>query len=403
MTTTKVTGPLAGIRVLDMTSVLLGPIATQIMGDMGADVVKIESPEGDITRHITPFRSKGMGAVYLNCNRNKRSLVLDLKNGEARAALLKLVADADVLATSVRPDAMRRLGLHYDTLREINPGLIYCGAYGFSEAGPYAGRPAYDDIIQAASGVAALQGRTEDAPRYGRTVMADKVSGLTVLAAISMALVHRERTGEGQHVEVPMFETLVAFIMAEHLQGATFEPADGPTGYSRVLAADRKPQPTADGYVALLPYTTAHWTRFFTAVGRPELAEEVWIKDPVERSRNVARIYEIVSSLTPTKTTAEWLALLDEQDIPAMPVNDTDDLLQDRHLDELGFFPLFDHPTEGRLRTVGQPINYAASPAQVTRLPAPFLGQHSREILSEAGLSESEIAALAEAGATKLA
>jgi crotonobetainyl-CoA:carnitine CoA-transferase CaiB-like acyl-CoA transferase len=402
MATEKVTGPLAGIRVLDMTSVLLGPIATQIMGDMGADIIKVESPEGDVTRHITPFRSKGMGAIFLNCNRNKRSVVLDLKQENAKEAFLELIRTADVLATSVRPHAMRRLGLHYDTLRGINRNLIYCGAYGFGESGPYAGKPAYDDIIQAASGVAALQGVNGGGPRYANTVMADKVVGLTVLSAISMALFHRERHGGGQHVEIPMFETMAAFMLAEHLQGATFEPRDGPTGYARVLAPHRRPQKTADGHVALLPYTTAHWTRFFNAMGRPELMEQKWISDPVERSRNIGKIYALVAEMTPSKTTSEWLTLLNELDIPAMPVNGPDELLNDTHLSEIDFFPLVDHPSEGRVRIVGQPINYANTPAQVTRLPAPLLGEHSRLILSEAGLSSAQIAAMAATGATRL-
>ena len=394
------TGPLAGVRVLDMTSVLLGPIATQIMGDMGADVVKVESPEGDITRNITPFRSKGMGAVFLNCNRNKRGVVLDLKKPSARGAFLRLVRGADVVATSVRPDAMRRLGLHYDALAAENPGLVYCGAYGFGEAGPYAGRPAYDDIIQAASGFAALQAGEDGPPSYANTVMADKVVGLTVLSAIAMALFHRERTGEGQHVEVPMFETMAAFMLAEHLQGATFEPAMGPAGYARVLAPHRKPQPTADGHVALLPYTTAHWRRFFEAAGRPDMLEKEWVLDPVERSRRIGDIYAEVAGITPGRTTAEWLALLNELDIPAMPVNGPEDLLADAHMAEIGFFPLFDHPSEGRLRAVGQPIGYARTPAQPTRLPAPRLGEHGVEILTEAGLDRAAIDAMAAEGAT---
>ena len=353
-------GPLAGLRVLDMTSVLLGPYATQIMGDMGADVIKVESLEGDVTRNVTPFRTPGMGAVFMNVNRNKRSLSIDLKNAAAREAFLRLVPDADVLVCSIRPGAMRRLGLSYDDLKSLNPGLIYCGAYGFSEKGPYAGRPAYDDIIQAASGLAALHERADGAPAYSRTVLADKVTGLMCLSAITMALVARGRTGKGQFVEVPMFESLVAFMHVEHLQGASFEPPRGTTGYDRVLAPHRKPYRTSDGHVALLPYTTRHWIAYLDAIGRSDITSESWVTDPAERSRNVGKLYEIVAETTPTRSSAEWLALFSEIDVPAMPVLDTEDLLQDPHLDEIGFWPLFQHPSEGEIRMVGQPIHSRA-------------------------------------------
>jgi crotonobetainyl-CoA:carnitine CoA-transferase CaiB-like acyl-CoA transferase len=387
------TGPLHGVRVLDMTSVLLGPYATQIMGDMGADVVKVESPDGDITRTITPFRTAGMGAVFLNVNRNKRSIVLDLKREEARKVMLRLAASADVLVTSVRPAGMRRLGLAHDDMAAANPRLVYCGAYGFGERGPYAGKPAYDEIIQAACGLAALQGVNSGVPAYAATVLADKVVGLHVLSAILAALFHRERAGRGQFVEVPMFETMASFVMVEHLQGASFEPPSGPTGYDRVLAPHRKPQPTSDGYVALLPYTNAHWRRFFEAVGRDDLAGSSWVSDPAERSRQIGKLYAAVAEVTPSRSTAEWLELLNRLDIPAMPVNRPDDLLVDPHLAEIGFFPLFDHPSEGRIRAVGLPMRFADTPAAFRR-HAPRLGEHTREILAEAGIAEGAIAAM---------
>ncbi len=401
-TAPKANGPLAGVRVLDLTSVLLGPFATQIMGDMGADVIKVESLDGDVVRNLTPFKNPGMGAVFLNVNRNKRSISLDLKTDSAKDALLKLVDDADVFVCSIRPAAMRRLGLGPEVLRARNPRLIHCGAYGFSEAGPYAGRPAYDDIIQAASGIAALSAMNGDEPRYVNSVIADKTVGLTVLAAISMALFHRESAGVGQTIEVPMFETMVAFIMAEHLQGASFEPRQGDTGYARAIDAHRKPHRTSDGYVALLPYTTGHWLRFFRATGREDMADAPWVSDAAQRSSRIAELYAAVAEVVPRRTTADWLSLMDEIDIPAMPVMGPEDILTDPHLSEIGFFPLFEHPSEGTLRFVGQAIRYGDTPASYRRGP-PRLGEHTQEVLREAGLSEDTVHALIENGAAKQA
>lgn len=390
MTGETATGPLAGIRVLDLTSVLLGPYATQIMGDMGADVIKVESLEGDVTRNVTPFRNPGMGTVFLNVNRNKRSIAMNLKDTGARDALLELARTADVFVSSIRPGAMRRLGLAYEDLKALNSKLVYCAAYGFSEDGPYAGRPAYDDIIQAACGLVDYHERADGAPAYSRTVLADKVTGLMCLSAISMALVARERSGIGQFVEVPMFESLVAFLHPEHLQGASFPPETGPTGYDRVLAPHRKPYRTRDGYVALLPYTTKQWCAYLDAIGREDLLSEAWVTDPAERSRNIARLYQIVAEASPEKTSAEWLSLFSEIDVPAMPVMGTDALLRDPHLDEIGFWPLFEHPSEGTIRMVGQPIRYGSTPASY-RLGPPRLGEHSREVLAEAGLSSPAV------------
>ena len=288
-------GPLAGIRVVDLTSVVLGPLATQILGDMGADVIKVEPPEGDLTRHIAPFRHPGMGAVFLNVNRNKRSVVLDLKDAAARATMRRLVGTADVFIHSIRPQAAARLGLGPDELTAGNPRLVYCGAYGFAEGGPYSGKPAFDDIIQAACGLAAVQADETGAPRYVRSIVADKVTGLTAAWAIAMALFERERSGRGQAIEVPMFETMVSFILAEHLDGRTFDPPLGPARYARMMAEHRRPQPTRDGYIALLPYTTAQWQRFFRLAGRDEMAEDRRVLDPTERSRRIGELYEIAS------------------------------------------------------------------------------------------------------------
>jgi crotonobetainyl-CoA:carnitine CoA-transferase CaiB-like acyl-CoA transferase len=377
-------GPLVGIRVVDLTSVILGPLATMILGDMGADVIKVEAPEGDILRWVAPFRNQGMGAVFLNANRNKRSVVLDLKQVEARAALAKLVQTADVFVHSMRPQAIARLGFGPEALLAQNPRLIYCGAYGFSERGPYAGKPAYDDIIQAACGIAALQRDEGGAPRYVRSILADKTTGLTVAYAVAMALFERERSGKGQAIEIPMFETMVAFTMTEHLAGLTFDPPLGPAGYDRMMAPHRKPYPTRDGYIALLPYTNAQWARFFDLAGRPEMKEDRRVTDPGERSRDIAAMYALVAELTPARTTADWLAALDRAEIPAMPVNEPDDLIEDAHLLELAFIRRIEHPSEGRLVQMGIPVGFTRTPGSVRR-PAPRLGEHTEEVLREIG------------------
>jgi crotonobetainyl-CoA:carnitine CoA-transferase CaiB-like acyl-CoA transferase len=381
-------GPLSGVRIIDLTTVAMGPYATQILGDMGADVIKVESRDGDIFRYAAPARHAGMGAAFLNLNRNKRSIELDLKRAEERQVLLDLVTGADVFVYNVRPQSMRKLGLDYDSLRERNPRLIYCGAYGFSEQGPYAGRPAFDDIIQAMSGLAALQGHNSDTgPEYVNTIMADKTAGLAVAYAIAMALYERERSGLGQAIEVPMFETLVSFNLVEHLAGETFCPAQDSMGYERVLSPHRKPYPTRDGYLGLLPYTTAQWQRFFEIAGRPDMASDPRVTDPAVRSQHIGELYGILTEVVSQRSTAEWLELLKDADIPMTPVSTPEDLLQDPHLETLGFFRRETHPSEGEVRTIGIPVRFSRTPGSVRRL-APRLGEHRAEILAELGRSE---------------
>jgi crotonobetainyl-CoA:carnitine CoA-transferase CaiB-like acyl-CoA transferase len=381
-------GPLTGVRVIDLTSVVMGPYATQILGDMGADVIKVESPEGDVCRHVAPFRNRGMGAFFLNLNRNKRSIALDLKNEAERHVLLDLLADADVFVTTVRPQAMRRLGLDYESLRERNPRLIYCGAYGFSEEGPYAGRPAFDDVVQAMCGMASLQGKgqgenEQNGPRYVNTIFVDKTVGCVVAYSIAMALYERERSGRGQAIEVPMFETMVSFTLIEHMAGETFCPAQESMGYERVLSKHRKPYRTKDGYIGLLPYTAEQWTRFFEAAGRPEMAADPRVTDPELRSRKIDELYGLLAEIVAERTTAEWAPLLRAADLPMTPVLSPEDLLDDEHLSALGFFQREEHPSEGELRTIGIPVRFSRTPGEVRRL-APRLDEHREEILLEA-------------------
>jgi len=377
-------GPLTGIRVVDMTTVAMGPYATQILGDMGADVVKVESPEGDVFRNAAPARHAGMGAAFLNFNRNKRSIVLDLKGEEGKAVILELVAQADVFVSNTRPQALRKLGLDYATLAPAQPRLIHCGTYGFSEKGPYAGRPAFDDVIQAMSGLAALQGHNaEDGPEYVNTIMADKCAGLTAAWAIAMALYERERSGKGQAIEVPMFETLVS-NMLEHLAGKTFRPPTSAMGYERLLTPHRRPYRTLDGYIGLLPYTSSQWQRFFTLAGAPQFIDDARFADPAKRSENIDALYGVLAALVAKRSTAQWLALLADADIPMAPILSPDEVLEDPHLQAIGFFGESEHPSEGAVRTIGIPVTFSRTPGSVRRL-APRLGEHGEEVRRELG------------------
>jgi crotonobetainyl-CoA:carnitine CoA-transferase CaiB-like acyl-CoA transferase len=393
-----VSGPLAGVRVLDFTSVLLGPFATMILGDMGADVIKIEAPAGDTTRYVGPARHLGMAGGHLICNRNKRSLVLDLKKPDAVDAVLRLAKGADVLVHNMRQPAMDRLGVGYDPLQRANPRLIYCGAYGYSERGPYAGKPAYDDMIQGAAGLADLMRLSSGEPRYMPSVVADKTVGLTVVWAISMALYNRERTGKGQRIEVPMLETMAQWVMMEHQFGLTFSPPMGEAGYPRLLTAHRKPYRTKDGYVCVLAYTDKQWAKFFEAAARPDLARDPRFSTLSSRTQHIDTLYGLVGEIVATRMTAEWISLLEPVEIPVMRMGEIATLHEDPHLRSVGFFSEQRHPTEGAMRQVGVAVGFSETPGGL-RLPAPRLGEHSVEVLRASGFAAAEINALIAAGA----
>ena len=397
MSTTK-SGPLSGIRVADLTSVLLGPFATQILGDMGADVIKIEGPEGDTTRDLGPRRSDGMAAIYLNSNRNKRDLCIDLKSKDGRAAFLKLLETMDVFFHNMRPSAVKRLGLTYEEVRAVNPNIVYCGAYGFGQDGPNANKPAYDDMIQGVSGIASTQSTLMGRPGYMPTVIADKTTALTAVYSITMALFHRERTGEGQKVDVPMFETMVQFHMLEHLYGGNFEPPLGPVGYPRAISPNRHPYKTKDGMIGVLPYVDKQWKAFFDIAGCPELMSDPRFSTIEARLDNIDEVYKVLSDIIVTRTSAEWLADLDAASIPSVPINSPGDLLEDEHLKAVGFWKSMDHPTEGRLTYPDIPTVFSATPGSVRR-HAPNLGEHHREILKEIGLLDAEIDGMISSGA----
>jgi crotonobetainyl-CoA:carnitine CoA-transferase CaiB-like acyl-CoA transferase len=367
-------GPLTGIKVIDLSSVIAGPFATQMLGEMGAEVIKIEPLGGDIMRAPGPARSPGMGAAFLNCNRNKTSLVLDLKQPEARARLNEMVAGADVFVHNMRTAAASRLGLTYEQLRDVNPALVHCAITGFAQDGPYGDRPAYDDIIQAASGWASLQQRAGGEPRYAPTIVADKTTSLYAVGAINAALFHRAQTGCGQSIEVPMFEAMVAFLAVEHLGGLTFVPPIGPSGYARVLSPDRRPYRTQDGFIAALPYNAAHWRAFFHAAGRANWATEPSLASDQARAAMIGTLYERLAACLLERTTADWLDLLKKADIPCSPVNGLEDLLDDPHVQATGMFERVDHPTEGVLLQVRSPVRYSATPCGCTG-PAPPMEQ----------------------------
>jgi len=392
-------GPLDGVRVLDCTTVVLGPWAAQQLGDLGADVIKIEPPEGDTTRQLGPRRHPDMAAFYLGCNRSKRSLVLDLKQETGRRALLTLAEAADVLMHNFRPRPAARLGLSYEVFETINPRLIYLATYGYRARGPHGHKAAYDDIIQAGAGLAWLQGAVTGTPRYVPTIVADKTSSNGVVSAVLAALYARERTGAGQAVEVPMFETLVSFVMVEHLYGETFVPRIDTPGYTRILSPQRRPYATKDGFLAILPYTNGHWREFCELIGRPDLLEDTRFTLIADRLTNVEVYYATLAQIAATRTNAEWLALLGKSNIPHGPVSSLETLLTDPQLLATGFWKIVEHPTEGTLRMPDIPPRFSKTPPEVRRLP-PRLGEHSVEVLREAGFSQSEIEAMLASGAT---
>lgn len=393
-------GPLAGIRVLDLSSVVFGPYCTQILGDLGADVIKIEAPEGDTTRKTGPQKHPNMAALFMGLNRNKRSLVLDLKQAAGQDALWRLVDSADVFVHSIRPQKIARLGFSDEAVRARNPRIIYAGLHGYLSGGPYAGQPAYDDVIQGQSGTADLMARLIGEPRYTPTIIADKTVGLFAANAINAALFARERTGEGQFVEVPMFECMTAFNMVEHLFAASFDPPIGPMGYTRVLAEWRKPYPTKDGHICMLAYTDPQWKNFWAELGVPELNDDPRFDSLKTRSENINELYKTAGQMMTSRTTDEWIEVLNRLEIPCARITDIEDLQDDAHLSAVGFFRKFDHPTEGGVTVPDIPVRYSDTSPEIARLQ-PNLGEHSAEILREAGFSDTEIVAMAADGVTR--
>jgi len=400
----KTSGPLDGVRVLDITSVVLGPYATKLLADYGADVIKIEPLDGDIMRQAGPMRNPGMGHLYLSTNRNKRSLAIDLKAPGGRDALLQLARNADAVVYNMRPSAMEKMGLSYEAVKTVNPSIVYAGGFGFSQRGPYGARPAYDDLAQGMSGVAWLTqvaGRQE--PAYSPVVIADWIGGMQLALAVVSALFHRKATGQGQRVDVPMYEGMASIVLSEHLAGKSFKPPIGPIGHARSLAHERRPYPTKDGYICVLVYTDKHWRALFNAIGDPgQFTADARFSTQAARARHIEEVYGYLGNLLKDRTTDEWLVFFAECDIPAGRLQTIDDLLDDEHLRAIGFVQSQVHPSEGNILTTAIPTEWSASCPGLRR-HAPRLGEHTLEVLREAGLDEGAISLLVESGLVKQA
>lgn len=404
-TPSRPSGPLAGVRVLDLTSVILGPFATQILAQLGADVIKLESQDGDNMRHVGPMNHAGMGHIFLHANGGKRSIVLDLKREEGREAALKLAESCDVMISNVRPKAMARLGLDYEAVKARSPRIIYVSCVGFDQEGPDAARPAYDDLMQGATGVPWLmQAYGAPEPAYLPTTLSDRVTGLHAVYAVTTALYARSQTGQGQSVVVPMFEAMAQFILGDHMAGLTFEPPRGAPGYARLLTPHRKPYATRDGMLCVLIYNDKHWRSFFAAIGEADgLGRDPRFATHGARAAHIDAVYAEVSRIMRTRTTAQWRELLDEADVPNAPMNSPADLLASPQLRATGFVQEAVHPTEGSMHALAPPTRWSATPPSRGFAPAPRLGEHTVELLGEAGYPAAHIQALLDSGACRSA
>ena len=388
----QATGPLKGVRIIDLTTVVFGAYATQMLGDMGADVIKIEQPaaggdDGDILRWAgvtPPAGPRDLGPIFMTLNRNKRSMLLDLRQPAALASLRKLIATADVFVSCVRYDGLIRLGLSYEQVKAIRPDIIYVHGAGYDSAGPYAGLPAYDDLVQAGCGLADLLSRTDGdpAPRFLPVLLADKVSGMFMVQAVTAALFHRQRTGEGQFVETPMYECMTSFTLAEHFFGHVYDPPTGPWGYDRVTNPQRKPFPTRDGHIGLLPYTDKQWDAFFDAAGLQAAAADPRFCDYQARARHIRELYALVEAVVRTRTTDEWLRLLEPRQVPVVRLNRLENLQDDPQLEAVGLFERYEHPDAGAYTALRPPVKFSATPSNIRRHP-PRLGEHTDALIAE--------------------
>lgn len=393
-------GPLSGVRVLDLTSVLMGPYCTQIMADLGADVIKVESPDGDTSRYVGPTKTPGRSGMFANLNRGKRGVVLDLRNPRGLALCLRLAAKADIVLHSMRKPAIERLGLDYAAVAAVNPGVIYASLYGFGKDGRYSGMPAYDDTIQAISGLAMLQAEINPEPQYVTTVVGDKVCALSAAYAVMAALFHRQRGGGGQEIEIPMFEVMTSFLLIEHIAGAVYDPPMGRPVYSRVVTPYRRPYKTTDGYLSVLVYNDKQWLRFAELSGRLGLDADTRFRSQSARSDNIAAFCAMVAEILAERTSSEWIELLEKAEIPVARLNSTEDLYSDPHLADVGFFKTIDDPLDGALRMPSAPVRFSQTPGGYDRA-GPMLGEHTGEVLRELGVNDADQDELEQSGAIR--
>ena len=385
------TGPLAGLRVIDLSQFILGPVCTQILGDMGADVIKIETPSGDLNRDIGPSRHDKMSALFLGMNRNKRSVVLDLKRPAALQALYEMVATADVFVHSMRGKAAERLGVDYETIVRLNPRIVYAAGQGYSPSGPDSDRPAYDDVIQGECGIGGINHLVHGEPAYFPMAFCDKFCGYVLASSISMALYHRERTGQGQKVTLPMLETVMSFNLIEHLWTGAFDQPQGKLGYDRALMQDRKPFATQDAYICLMATSDEQWQRLFVAIGCPQMAEDPRYAKLAQRSLHFPELYAAIADIFKTNTTVYWLEALAQADIPSGKVRMLADMPTDPYLRDTGFFHHYTHPAAGPLITPAIPVHFSQTPGEILS-PPPTLGQHTGEVLREFGFDAQRMA-----------
>lgn len=391
---------LKGLKVVDLTTVVLGPYATQLLADFGADVLKVEAFGGDVFRAVRPGRHAELGVGFLNFNRNKQALAVDLKSPEGREVLYRLVAEADVFVHNMRNKPARQLGVDYDSLADVNPRLVYCAGVGFAADGPDADAPAYDDIIQARSGLAALNKDAEGAPQFVRTIACDKVVGLHLALAVTAGVVKQQRENQGSCIEVPMLETMAAFLLSEHLAGHTLIPPQGDLGYERLFSTHRKPFKTANGYMAVLPYSSEQWVRFLSLAGRDDLAAADWVIDAAQRSERIDELYEVLGDIIAADTTERWLSLLARHDVPCARVNELGDLAEDPQLLASGLLQQHEDAEIGAYQSLRSPYRIKdQNPGEPKR--APKLGQHSAAVLAGLGYDEDQIRALVDAGVIK--
>jgi crotonobetainyl-CoA:carnitine CoA-transferase CaiB-like acyl-CoA transferase len=391
-------GPFDGLRVLDMTTVVVGPYASQMLGDLGAEVIKVEAPDGDLTRTAGPKANSGMASNYLQLNRNKRAIALNLKTKGGADALRALLRETDLFVHNMRPEPLTRLGFDYESVRDLKPDMVYCNIWGFGRDGRYAGRAAYDDVIQGAAGLVALEGFGGRKARYVPSLIADKTTGLFAALAMSAALYHRLATGEGQEVEVPMFESMVSFTMLEHLWGESFVPAKDRVGSLRHATPLRWPYATKDGHICAMPGSDKHWRGLLDALDRDDLRNNPILENRETRREHTEAVIALLSDLMLTRTTAEWVELLNNAGVPCMPISSLEDVVADEHLADVGFWREFDHPTEGVIRLMKPPYTLSKSPAEIHR-PPPKFGEHTRTILAEHGFDADAIETLVAEGA----